>query len=107
MNSVIVVGASASPAGHAGLLGGANGPIDGPGVDHLLVAQMLSRLNDGIVTVMIVAATINLEGEATAGYSQASLSRGSRAACSSAATSSTPTRPRSAACSRGASTPNA
>jgi recombination protein RecR len=36
--------------------------------DDLRIAQLLSRLNDGTVTEVIIATDPNLEGEATATY---------------------------------------
>ena len=50
------------------VLGGAISPIDGIGPDDLRIAQLLSRLADGTVTEVIIAADPNLEGEATATY---------------------------------------
>lgn len=50
------------------VLGGAISPIDGIGPDDLRIAQLLSRLNDGTVTEVIIATDPNLEGEATATY---------------------------------------
>jgi recombination protein RecR len=50
------------------VLGGAISPIDGIGPDDLRIAQLLTRLNDGTVTEVIIATDPNLEGEATATY---------------------------------------
>ena len=45
-------------------------PTDGIGPDELKVKELLSRLNDGLVTEVILATNPNLEGEATAMYIQ-------------------------------------
>jgi recombination protein RecR len=50
------------------VLGGAISPIDGVGPDDLRVRELLGRLNDGVVTEIILATDPNLEGEATATY---------------------------------------
>ena len=50
------------------VLGGAISPIDGVGPDDLRIRQLLTRLNDGTVTEVIIATDPNLEGEATATY---------------------------------------
>ena len=50
------------------VLGGAISPIDGIGPDDLRIRQLLTRLNDGTVTEVIIATDPNLEGEATATY---------------------------------------
>jgi recombination protein RecR len=50
------------------VLGGAISPIDGVGPDDLRVRELLTRLQDGTVTELILATDPNLEGEATATY---------------------------------------
>ena len=48
------------------VLGGAINPIAGIGPDQLRIAALLTRLQDGTVTEVIIATDPNLEGEATA-----------------------------------------
>ncbi len=50
------------------VLGGAIDPIHGVGPDQLRVRQLLTRLQDGQVTEVILATNPNIEGEATASY---------------------------------------
>jgi recombination protein RecR len=50
------------------VLGGAISPIEGIGPDDLRVRELLRRLQDGVVTELILATDPNLEGEATATY---------------------------------------
>jgi recombination protein RecR len=50
------------------VLGGAISPIEGIGPDDLRVRELLQRLQDGVVTELILATDPNLEGEATATY---------------------------------------
>jgi recombination protein RecR len=50
------------------VLGGAISPIDGVGPDDLRVKELMIRLQDGVVTELILATDPNLEGEATATY---------------------------------------
>jgi recombination protein RecR len=50
------------------VLGGAISPIDGIGPDDLRIRELLQRLQDGVVTEVIIATDPNLEGEATATY---------------------------------------
>ncbi|HEY3736378.1 MAG TPA: recombination mediator RecR [Jatrophihabitans sp.] len=50
------------------VLGGAISPIDGIGPDDLRIRELLTRLQDGAVTEIILATDPNLEGEATATY---------------------------------------
>jgi len=50
------------------VLGGAISPIDGVGPDDLRIRELLTRLQDGVVTELILATDPNLEGEATATY---------------------------------------
>jgi recombination protein RecR len=52
------------------VLHGVISPSDGIGPDELKVKELLSRLNDGVVTEVILATNPNLEGEATAMYLQ-------------------------------------
>jgi recombination protein RecR len=50
------------------VLGGAISPIEGIGPDDLRVKELLARLADDAVVVLILATDPNLEGEATATY---------------------------------------
>ena len=50
------------------VLGGAISPIAGVGPDQLRIKELLQRLQDGVVTEVIIATDPNLEGEATATY---------------------------------------
>jgi recombination protein RecR len=50
------------------VLGGAISPIDGIGPDDLRVRELMVRLQDAVVTEVILATDPNLEGEATATY---------------------------------------
>jgi recombination protein RecR len=50
------------------ILGGAISPIDGVGPDDLRIRELMIRLQDGVVTELILATDPNLEGEATATY---------------------------------------
>ncbi|STD15634.1 Recombination protein RecR [Dermatophilus congolensis] len=50
------------------VLGGAINPMEGIGPGDLSVAQLFSRLADGVVQEVIIATDPNLEGEATATY---------------------------------------
>jgi recombination protein RecR len=50
------------------VLGGAISPIDGIGPDDLRIRELMVRLQDGVVTELILATDPNLEGEATATY---------------------------------------
>jgi recombination protein RecR len=50
------------------VLGGAISPIAGIGPDQLRLKELLTRLQDGAVTEVIIATDPNLEGEATATY---------------------------------------
>ena len=50
------------------VLGGAINPIAGVGPDDLRIASLLTRLQDGTVTEVILAMDPNVEGEATATY---------------------------------------
>jgi recombination protein RecR len=52
------------------VLHGVIAPTDGIGPDELKIKELLSRLNDGVVTEVILATNPNLEGEATAMYIQ-------------------------------------
>lgn len=52
------------------VLHGVIAPTDGIGPDELKIKELLSRLNDGLVTEIILATNPNLEGEATAMYIQ-------------------------------------
>jgi recombination protein RecR len=50
------------------VLGGAISPIAGIGPDQLRIKELLTRLQDGAVSEVIIATDPNLEGEATATY---------------------------------------
>ena len=50
------------------VLGGAINPIAGVGPDDLRIAGLMTRLQDGTVTEVILAMDPNVEGEATATY---------------------------------------
>ena len=52
------------------VLHGVIAPSDGIGPEDLKFKELLSRLNDGLVTEVILATNPNLEGEATAMYLQ-------------------------------------
>ena len=52
------------------VLHGVISPSDGIGPDELKIKELLSRLNDSVVTEVILATNPNLEGEATAMYLQ-------------------------------------
>jgi len=52
------------------VLHGVIAPSDGIGPEELKFKELLSRLNDGLVTEVILATNPNLEGEATAMYLQ-------------------------------------
>lgn len=52
------------------VLHGVIAPTDGIGPEELKIKELLSRLNNGIVTEVILATNPNLEGEATAMYLQ-------------------------------------
>ena len=52
------------------VLHGVIAPTDGIGPDELKIKELLSRLNDGLVTEVILATNPNLEGETTAMYLQ-------------------------------------
>ena len=102
--------APASSAARYHVLQGAISPIEGIGPEQLRIKELLARIDDDGVDEVILATNPNIEGEATAMYlarllaARTCASRASRAACRSAATSSTPTRSRSAARSKAAAT---
>ncbi len=50
------------------VLHGVIAPTDGIGPEELKIKELLSRLNNGLVTEVILATNPNLEGEATAMY---------------------------------------
>jgi len=54
--------------GHYHVLHGAISPVDGVGPDDLRIAELLARLQDGVVQEVLLATNPNLEGEATAMY---------------------------------------
>lgn len=55
-------------AGHYHVLHGAISPVDGVGPDDLKIAELLARLQGGVVQEVLLATNPNLEGEATAMY---------------------------------------
>jgi recombination protein RecR len=65
---VIAVERTREFRGRYHVLGGAISPIDGVGPDDLRVRELMVRLQDGVVTELILATDPNLEGEATATY---------------------------------------
>jgi recombination protein RecR len=50
------------------VLHGVISPADGMGPDEIKIAELLTRLGDGVVTEVILATNPNTEGEATAMY---------------------------------------
>ena len=54
--------------GRYNVLGGAISPLDGIGPEQLRVRELLRRLEDGVVTEIILATDPNIEGDATAAY---------------------------------------
>ena len=52
------------------VLHGVISPMDGIGPDNLKIRELLLRLQDGVVTEVILATNPNLEGEATSMYLQ-------------------------------------
>ncbi|MDY5133672.1 recombination mediator RecR [Actinotignum urinale] len=50
------------------VLGGAINPIQGIGPENLRIRELLTRLQDGSITEVILATDPNIEGEATAAY---------------------------------------
>ncbi len=52
------------------VLHGVISPMDGIGPEDLKIKELLARLQDGVVTEVILATNPNLEGEATAMYLQ-------------------------------------
>ena len=52
------------------VLHGVISPMEGIGPDDLKIRELLSRLQDGVVTEVILATNPNLEGEATSMYLQ-------------------------------------
>ena len=88
------------------VLGGAINPMANVGPSDLNIAQLLNRLHDGEVKEIIVALNPNIEGEATTTYLSRLLAPldikvTRRAVCRWAATSSTPTKSRCLARSKG------
>jgi recombination protein RecR/DNA-binding YbaB/EbfC family protein len=90
------------------VLGGAINPLEGCRPDNLRIRELMTRLQSGEVKELILATDPNTEGEATATYLALLVKpmglRVTRLAsgCRSAATSSTPTRSRSAVPSKAA-----
>jgi recombination protein RecR len=50
------------------VLGGAISPLEGIGPEQLRIRELIARLNDGVVTEIILATDPNIEGDATAAY---------------------------------------
>jgi len=65
---VIAIERTRTYNGRYHVLGGAINPIGGIGPEQLRVRELLTRLQDGTVTEVIIATNPNLEGEATATY---------------------------------------
>jgi len=65
---ILALERSGSYQGLYHVLHGAISPMDGIGPEDLKIAELLSRLRDGVVTEVILATNPNLEGEATAMY---------------------------------------
>jgi recombination protein RecR len=65
---VIAVERTREFRGRYHVLGGAISPIDGVGPEDLRIRELMIRLQDGVVTEIILATDPNLEGEATATY---------------------------------------
>jgi len=65
---VIAVERTREFRGRYHVLGGAISRMDGGGPDDLRVRELMVRLQDGVVTELILATDPNLEGEATATY---------------------------------------
>jgi recombination protein RecR len=65
---ILAVERSGSYRGLYHVLHGAISPMDGIGPEDLRIQELLSRLNSGEVTEVILATNPNLEGEATAMY---------------------------------------
>ena len=93
---VLAIERTAEFRGRYHVLHGAISPIDGIGPDRIRARELIERVRDGSVAEVILATNPNLEGEATAMYladlldEHVPMSPASRAACPSAATSSTP-----------------
>ena len=65
---ILAIERSGSYGGLYHVLHGAISPMDGIGPEDLKIQELLSRLNSGEVTEVILATNPNLEGEATAMY---------------------------------------
>jgi len=50
------------------VLGGAISPLEGIGPEQLRIRELIARLEDGVVTEIILATDPNIEGDATAAY---------------------------------------
>ncbi|MET3961660.1 recombination protein RecR [Marmoricola sp. OAE513] len=50
------------------VLGGAISPLEGIGPEQLRIRELMQRLEDGVVTEIILATDPNIEGDATAAY---------------------------------------
>jgi len=57
-----------SYSGYYFVLMGRLSPLDGIGPDDLHIQRLLSRVNDGLVSEVILATNFTAEGEATAHY---------------------------------------
>jgi len=57
-----------SYSGYYFVLMGRLSPLDGIGPDDLHIQRLLSRVNDGLVSQVILATNFTAEGEATAHY---------------------------------------
>lgn len=65
---VIAIERSGNYKGVYHVLEGALSPIEGIGVEHIRVKELLERLQDGVVQEVILATDPDVEGEATALY---------------------------------------
>jgi recombination protein RecR len=65
---ILAMERTASYRGLYHVLHGAISPMDGIGPEDLKIAELLSRLRDGVVQEIILATNPNLEGEATSMY---------------------------------------
>jgi recombination protein RecR len=67
---VVALERSGSFKGLYHVLGGVISPVDGIGPDELFIAQLVTRLKEGIAKELVIATNPTLEGETTALYVQ-------------------------------------
>jgi recombination protein RecR len=65
---LIAIERSRSFRGRYHVLHGALSPLDGVGPDDLKIAELMARLQEGVVTEVLLATNFSVEGEATAYY---------------------------------------